>query len=130
LSCGNPEQNEPALRGNLKGDLFTNPDTLTIDYAGRLWACTDTAEATEDELLKLRGNDSVIAIDRATGESRRFLVGPVGAELTGLTFTPDMRTAWVNVQHPVKDWPNTAVDGKPRTATLVIRKTDGGVIGS
>jgi secreted PhoX family phosphatase len=30
----------------------------------------------------------------------------------------------------MKDWPNTAVDGKPRTATLVIRKTDGGVIGS
>ncbi|MFM7295194.1 MAG: PhoX family protein [Burkholderiales bacterium] len=130
LSCGNPQQNVPALRGNLKGDLFTNPDTLTIDYAGRLWACTDTAEAPEEELLKLRGNDSVIAIDRATGESRRFLVGPVGAELTGLTFTPDMRTAWVNVQHPMKDWPNTAVDGKPRTATVIIRKTDGGVIGS
>ncbi len=129
ISCGKPDQADTALRGDVRGDLFTNPDTLTIDYAGRLWACTDTAEAPDDD-LKFRGNDAVVAIDRATGESRRFLVGPIGAELTGLTFTPDNRTAWVNVQHPMKGWPNTAQDGKPRTATLVIRKKDGGVIGS
>jgi len=130
VSCGQPDHADPAMRGNVRGDLFSSPDTLTFDYAGRLWSCTDTAEATEEELLKLRGNDSVIALDRITGESKRFMVGPVGCELTGLTFTPDNRTAWVNVQHPTKDWPNTARDGKPRSTTVVIRKNDGGVIGS
>jgi len=130
VSCGQPDHADPALQGNVKGDLFSSPDTLTFDYTGRLWACTDTAEASEEELLKLRGNDAVIAIDRTTGESKRFMVGPVGCELAGLTFTPDNRTAWVNVQHPTKDWPNTARDGKPRSTTVVIRKNDGGVIGS
>ncbi len=129
ISCGDPQQTDANLRGNVKGDLFTNPDTLTFDYAGRLWACTDTAEATEEQ-LKFRGNDAIIAIDHRTGEARRFLAGPDGAEITGLTFAPDMRTAWVNVQHPMKGWPNTKIDGKPRTATLLIRKNDGGVIGS
>ncbi len=129
ISCGDPSSTDENLRGNVKGDLFTNPDTLTFDYAGRLWACTDTAEATEEQ-QKFRGNDAIIAIDHRTGEARRFLAGPDGAEITGLTFAPDMRTAWVNVQHPMKGWPNTKLDGKPRTATLVIRKNDGGVIGS
>ena len=129
ISCGMPDHPDATLRGNIKGDLFTNPDTLSFDYVGRLWACTDSAEATEEE-LKFRGHDAMIAIDRVSGESKRFLTGPVGAELTGLTFTPDNRTAWVNVQHPMKDWPDTARDGKPRTATLLIRKDDGGIIGS
>jgi uncharacterized protein len=128
ISCGDPSQSDANLRGNQKGDLFTNPDSLTFDYAGRLWTCTDTAEAT-DEQLRFRGNDAILAIDQS-GQATRFLVGPTGAEITGLTFAPDMRTAWVNIQHPMKGWPNTAVDGKPRTATLVIRKNDGGVIGS
>jgi uncharacterized protein len=128
VSSGDPQQADANLRGNLKGDLFTNPDCLTFDYANRLWACTDTAEAT-DAQQAFRGNDAVLALDIKTGESKRFLVGPVGAEITGLTFAPDMRTAWVNIQHPSQGWPNTAVDGKPRTATLVIRKNDGGVIG-
>jgi secreted PhoX family phosphatase len=130
VSCGNPASADEAQRGNLKGDVFTNPDTLSFDYFGRLWAATDTAESTEQDLLALRGNDAVVAIDHRTGESKRFLVGPVGCELTGLTFAPDMKTAWVNVQHPSKSWPNTKEDGKPRTATLVITKDDGGVIGS
>ena len=129
VSAGDPTQTDANLRGDLKGDLFTSPDTLTFDYAGRLWACTDTAEATEAQHV-FRGNDAILAIDHKTGESKRFLTGPIGAEITGLTFAPDMRTAWVNVQHPSKDWPNTAVDGKPRSTTVMIRKNDGGVIGS
>ena len=110
--------------------MFTSPDALTFDPAGRLWACTDAAEGDAKTMMALRGNDAVYAIDHKTGESRRFLVGPTGCEMTGLCFTPDMRTAFVNVQHPAKDWPNTAVDGIPRSATLVITKNDGGVIGS
>ena len=42
----------------------------------------------------------MLAADPATGEFRRFLVGPRGCEITGFTTTPDNRTAFVNIQHP------------------------------
>jgi secreted PhoX family phosphatase len=52
--------------------------------------------------------DDGLALD-ARGELRRFLTGPVGCEITGLALTPD---------------------GRPRSATLAIRKSDGGPIGT
>ena len=72
---------------------------------------------------------------------RRFLVGPKECEITGLTESPDGRTLFVNIQHPGEDTPpNFATktygsylpDGnqaRPRSATIVITRTDGGVIG-
>jgi secreted PhoX family phosphatase len=77
---------------------------------------------------------------------RRFLVGPNGSEITGLTETPDGKTMFVNIQHPGEDtgafgagpfnhtgqWPGNqgyGVAGRPRSATIVITRTDGGVIG-
>ena len=80
-----------------------------------------------------------------TGAVRRFLTGPVGCELTGATWTPDGRTLFVNIQHPgesprdrndpanprrYSNWPDFHPDGRPRSATLVIRRNDGGVIGT
>ena len=82
---------------------------------------------------------------------RRFLVGPVDCEITGITETPDGKTIFVNVQHPgeaitaanandptkyLSRWPGNAGYGaggataRPRSATVVITKNDGGVIGS
>lgn len=79
---------------------------------------------------------------------RRFLVGPRGAEITGITETPDGRAIFVNIQHagentkmadvgdPSKyesQWPSNAGYGagkRPRSATIVITKNDGGVIGT
>ena len=87
------------------------------------------------------------------GESRlrRFLVGPKGAEITGLTETADGKALFVNIQHPGENtpakgsgsfafesqWPgngggitaNYGADGRPRSATIVITKNDGGRIG-
>jgi secreted PhoX family phosphatase len=74
---------------------------------------------------------------------RRFLVGPVECEITGVTETPDGRTMFVNIQHPgenVKNddignpaaWASHLPDGgmtRPRSATIVITRNDGGVIG-
>jgi secreted PhoX family phosphatase len=85
---------------------------------------------------------------------RRFLVGPAGCEITGIDMTPDGATMFINIQHPggevpagidptrplVNNWPNpngdaTAeplpIDGlaRPRPATVVIRRVDGGRIG-
>lgn len=79
---------------------------------------------------------------------KRFLVGPKGAEITGITETPDGRALFVNVQHPGENtnmadiadparyesqWPANAGYGagkRPRSATIVITKNDGGLIGS
>jgi secreted PhoX family phosphatase len=88
-------------------------------------------------------------VGAALGEAklRRFLVAPKGSEVTGMTESPDGRTVFVNIQHPGEDtpalgtasefafqsqWPgNTGygVAGRPRSATLVITRTDGGKIG-
>ena len=91
------------------------------------------------------GNNQLLACDVASGEVRRFLVGPVGCELAAATWTPDGRTLFVNIQHPgetpseksdpaqprrFSNWPDFNPNGRPRSATLVIRKSDGGVIGS
>ncbi|HYD80615.1 MAG TPA: PhoX family phosphatase [Paucimonas sp.] len=73
---------------------------------------------------------------------RRFLVGPKECEITGLAETPDGRALFVNVQHPGEDtapdfadpssygshWPDGGV-ARPRSATIVITRNDGGQIG-
>jgi len=71
---------------------------------------------------------------------RRFLVGPKECEITGVDSTPDGRTLFVNIQHPgeggtasapTSNWPQSqtgTASGRPRSATVVITKNDGGVI--
>jgi secreted PhoX family phosphatase len=65
----------------------------------------------------------------------------VGCEITGVTATPDGRTMFINIQHPGEspsersDQPvalRASAPGNvvPRSATLVIRKNDGGLIGT
>ena len=74
---------------------------------------------------------------------RRFLVGPSQSEITGVTESPDGRALFVNIQHPGEDakpadilnpaaWASHWPDGgsaRPRSATIVITRADGGVIG-
>ena len=91
---------------------------------------------------------------------KRLFVGPRGAEITGLTETPDGKALFINVQHPGENtgrsgavpastalsptalsgpfesnWPGNAGYGpggagaRPRSATVVITRIDGGVIG-
>jgi secreted PhoX family phosphatase len=130
--------------------IFGSPDGLWFDPDGRLWIQTDVSNSSQnraDRGYDRIGNNQMLAADPATGEVRRFLVGPRGAEITGVVTTPDRRTMFVNVQHPgeattfwgtptptnpraVSNWPDFAPDGRPRSATLVIRRRDGGVIGT
>ena len=77
---------------------------------------------------------------------KRFLTGPLGCEVTGLCETPDGRALFVNIQHPGEDtsaadllkenfqsgWPGNqgyGRPGRPRSATIVITREDGGPIG-
>jgi secreted PhoX family phosphatase len=84
---------------------------------------------------------------------KRFLTGPLGAEITGLAESPDGKALFVNVQHPGENttpalfnagifesnWPGNGggvaahgpggASARPRSATIVITKNDGGIIG-
>ncbi|AUC06080.1 PhoX family phosphatase [Acinetobacter lwoffii] len=89
---------------------------------------------------------ATIAGAKVTDENlRRFLTGPVECEITGVTMTPDYKAIFINVQHPGEDskkfdaptsnWPASQTDrsnktARPRSATVVITRNDGGTIAS
>ena len=115
-------------------------------------------DGTTPTLSYTKADGSAVSIQTRMGAKptattlRRFLVGPVDCEITGCTETPDGKTIFINIQHPgeaiskadiadpskyLSHWP--ANDGygaggvttaRPRSATLVITKNDGGLIGS
>ena len=146
LLAGDPANDRPEAKGNVKGDLFACPDGIAFDPAGRLCIETDAhaSQMYKGEFANI-GSNQLLACDVATGEVRRFLTGPANCEITGLAFTPDGRTMFLNVQHPgetpidrsdptepakFSSWPNLPPGGRPRSATVVVRKRDGGVIGT
>ena len=138
--------------GSIKGDDYANPDGMMIDARGVLWVQTDiSAKKLNTDEFSQFGNNQMLAIDPNTGETRRFLTGPVGCEVSGIAMTPDLKTMWVNIQHPgdvptimakegikksashpnaASNWPDHAIHGRPRSATVLITKEDGGIIGS
>jgi len=101
-----------------------------------------------------RADGSTKSVDTFVGKSqspdvlKRFLVGPKDCEITGLCESPDGRAMFINIQHPGEgtamadvnnpakyssQWPANIGYGagkRPRSATIVITKIDGGVIGS
>jgi len=146
ILCGDPASADPARRGDIKGDVFGSPDGLWVDGRGVLWIQTDVSTRLlhKGDYAGM-GNNQMLAADPVTREVRRFLTGPRGCEITGATGTPDGRTLFVNIQHPgetpsersnpaapkaVSAWPDGPSGGRPRSATVVIRRADGGVIGA
>ena len=141
---------------NISADnLFNSPDGLAFDSFGRLWIQTDGSFANSGDFANM-GNNQMLVADPTTREIRRFLVGPSGCEVTGVTWTPDRRTMFVNIQHPgeigshpnrpkkadgstfgdndiarnptaFSQWPTAGA--RPRSATVVVRRSDGGVVG-
>jgi len=124
---------------------FICPDGLWFDADGRLWIQTDISESSQNQGNYAQfGNNQMLAADPATGEILRFLTGPMGQEITGVVTTPDQRTLFINVQHPGATvtpedfaagnlnsrWPDQNPAMYPRSATVVITKDDGGVIGT
>ena len=143
--AGDPRHAEANKRGNIKGDAFGSPDGLWIDSRGVVWIQTDisTSVLNTGDYANI-GNNMMLAADPATGQIRRFLTGPRGCEVTGVIMTPDLRTMFVNIQHPgepasgdnnpnnpgaISTWPDGPGIGRPRSGTVVIRRSDGGVIG-
>jgi uncharacterized protein len=111
-----------------------------------LWIETDmsTSAMGKGDYAQLPNNQLLACdpTDPKGPEIRRFLVGPAGCEITGIAMAPDLKTMFINIQHPgespsersdpqaptkVSRWPDGA---RPRSATLMITKDDGGVIGT
>jgi secreted PhoX family phosphatase len=153
-------------------NAFSSPDGLWFSPAsGICWIQTDDGAMTDESncmmLAAIPGEvgdgGPVTARNRvgsATGTQetfmgallgearlRRFLVGPKGCEITGVTESPDGKAMFVNIQHPGENtpalgsgsaftlesaWPANkgyGPAGRPRSATIVITRKDGGVIG-
>jgi uncharacterized protein len=144
--AGDPAAARAEAKGNIKGDIFACADGLAFDARGTLWVQTDmhASQMYKGELVNM-GSNQMLACDTATGEMRRFLTGPVNCEITGVTWSADGRTMFINIQHPgenasdrsdpkeptkFSNWPDYASGGRPRSSTVVIRKRDGGVIGT
>lgn len=111
--------------------IHASPDGLWFDDAGLLWIQTDMSGSQLNS--GPFGNNAMLAVNTQTGDIRRFLVGPVGCEVTGVVTTPDLRTMFVNIQHPGERLSGSWPDGggaRGRSATVIITKDDGGLIGS
>jgi len=74
------------------------------------------------------GNNQMLAGDPVTGEIRRFLTGPTGSEVTGLTWSSDRRTMFVGIQHPDAPFPD-GPDSLPRSSIVAIKGVDGALVG-
>lgn len=153
---------------------MSSPDGLAFSRAtGICWIQTDDGAYTDvSNCMMLAalpgqvgdGGKKVLSYPKAAGGTldvttyigkaptadtlKRFLVGPVDCELTGIAETPDGKALFVNIQHPgetskmaniadpskyTSQWPSNAGYGagkRPRSATIVITKNDGGKIGS
>ena len=164
---------------SLTGDQdFSSPDGLWFSLAtGLCWIQTDDGAYTDVSncmmLAAVPGRvgdgakrtlkhplaaGGTLDVDTHVGKApmadalKRFLVGPVDCEITGICETPDGKALFVNIQHPgetissaavadparyLSHWPANAGYGaggadtaRPRSATIVVSKRDGGRIGS
>jgi len=125
LQAGDPSLATANLKGNINGDTFSSPDGLRVDPKGRMWVETDSS--TSASYINTFGNNSMYYI-APTGQSKRFLTGPTGCEITGIAYTPDLTTCFINIQHPTGKWPDAAKP--PRSSTIVVRRPDGKPMGA
>ena len=138
---------------------FSSPDGLYFDPRGMLWIQTDDGAYTDVTNCMMlaavpgkvgdggaataAGGTATLKGANATPDTvRRFLVGPKDCEITGIAVTPDGKTLFFNVQHPGEEgslaslsshWPASQTDAastkRPRSATVVVTRKDGGAIG-
>ena len=132
--AGNPTVHKDTYAGssNINADnMFNSPDGLRFDSNGLLWIQTDGNYGNEGDFAG-HGNNQMLAGDAATGEIRRFMVGPNECEITGLTWSPDRRTMFVGIQHPGEKgnshWPEGG-EAVPRSAIIAVTREDGGLVG-
>ena len=159
------------LSGLTAKNAFSSPDGLWFSpTTGICWIQTDDSAMTDEThcmmLAALPGQvgdgskttvknrmvvngveqsgtqETFVGATLGEAKLRRFLIGPKGCEITGVTEAPGGRALFVNIQHPGEEsksltnlqslWPGNkgyGRPGRPRSATIVITRNDGGVIG-
>ncbi len=130
VMAGNPTVHRDRYGGSKNindGNLFNSPDGMKVDSTGIIWLQTDGDDSNEGDFAGM-GNNQMLAGDPVTGELRRFLTGPQGCEVTGLTWSADRRTMFVGIQHPAAPFPEG--EGKlPRSSIIAIKREDNGRVG-
>ena len=126
-----------------EGLLLKGVRSIMEDSQGRLWIATDGNAA--DKTGRADGVWAMETDGEARGTSKHFFRVPVGAELCGPEFAPGDTELFVAVQHPGEEdlegkgatfenpgtrWPDFDEAMPVRPSVLVIRKDDGGTIGS
>lgn len=114
---------------------FACPDNIVFDARGNLWITTDiSGSALNKAPFDKFGNNGLYVVPAkgpSVGQAILVATAPVGAELTGPSFSPDFKTLFLSVQHPgeggsfggsQKDplrsqWPD---GGKPRCAVVAV----------
>ena len=115
---------------------LSNPDNFTVDPKGRLWISTDGS----NDFGHADGIWATDVIGQGRALTKHFFSCPIGAELTGPTFTPDGTTLFCSVQHPGDDdgssfvkpitrWPDFKDGIPPRPSVIAIRAANGKPIG-
>lgn len=130
VMAGNPAKHSDSYAGSRNvtaGNMFNSPDGMAFDSTGILWIQTDGDDSNEGD-FEGQGNNQMLAGDPATGEIRRFLTAPKGAEVTGLCWSADLKTMFVGIQHPDAPFP----DGEgilPRSAIIAVKRADDAPVG-
>ena len=135
--AGNPAVHGKQAKGGSANitaqNMFNSPDGLGFDAAGRLWILTDGDVSNSGDFAGM-GNNQMLCADPISGEIRRFMVGPIGCEVTGISFSPDHKTLFVGIQHPGENggstFPEHLPNGKPRSSVMAISREDGGIVGA
>jgi secreted PhoX family phosphatase len=149
---GDPVNVSVALAGapTFAGDRFACPDNVFFDRRGHVWIATDSSDGVFADC-----NDMVLVAPTADGDGprpvKRFLVGPVGAEICGPLLTPDETAFFCAIQHPGEgdvsgqDYSRVRWRGEgarpgssfpdgdgawPRSAVVIVSREDGGPITS
>ncbi|NIA68485.1 PhoX family phosphatase [Pelagibius litoralis] len=144
-----PEVGAKYHQATSENGWFGSPDNCTVDAAGRLWISTDQGSGWS----KTGNADGLYGLEtegEMRGYSKMFFRTPIGAELCGPRFTPDVKSLFLAVQHPATDgtkdfpgfernstfedpatrWPDFTEGMPPRPSVVVVRKDDGGEIGT
>jgi secreted PhoX family phosphatase len=130
VMAGNPAVHSDLRAGSSNvnaGNMFNSPDGMMFDTTGLVWIQTDGEDDNEGDFAG-QGNNQMLAGDPVTGRIERFLTGPRGSEVTGLTWSADRRTMFVGIQHPGAPFPDG--EGKlPRSTVIAITRDDGALVG-
>ena len=144
VRCGDPSIAAVGATFNpltSKDGWLCMPDNSAFDAMGRLWIATDgNGPATTGR------SDGMWAMETrgaARGTSKLFYRVPIGAEMCGPFFTPDLETLFVAVQHPGESeegaastfekpttrWPAAPNSSNPpRPSVVAITRKGGGKI--